>query len=227
MKIAICSTEKEKIRKILTGQKFEIVENNPDFVFCYGGDGTILYGERRYPEIPKLWIRKNGKIKDYNYSLKVVNSILDKIKNGKYKIVEEMKLMASYKNNKLTALNEIQIHTKLPIGAIRFSVNAKRNFSNLIGDGVIVSTPFGSTGYYSAAGGKPFKNGIGVCFNNIHSGKIPSIVLPENSKIKIKLDRDSAILLNDNNPKYYDLKAKDEITIQKSQKKAKFIKIKK
>lgn len=224
MKAAISSAEKEKIRKILVKHGLQVVTRNPDFVLCYGGDGSILYGERSYPSVPKLVIKTTEKCRYYDYPSKSIDSILEKVKKGNYIIIEEMKLDAFYKGNRVTALNEVQMHTKLPIRAVRFSVNADRKkFENLIGDGIIIATPFGSTGYYLATGGRPFRDGIGISFNNLHTRKIESFVVSDESKIKIKMTRDFALLLSDNNPKYFDLKEGDEILIQKSDEKARFI----
>jgi NAD+ kinase len=228
MRVAICCLEKENLKKILIKQGFEVVNKNPDFVLSYGGDGTTLSSERAYPNIPKLVIKTTGVSKKYEYLPKNLDSILKSVMEHNYMILEEVKLSAFYKTNMLTALNEIQVHTKLPLRAIRFSVDTDRQkFENLIGDGVIVATPFGSTGYYLATGGKPFNDGIGVSFNNLHSKKIFPIVLSENSRITVRMVRDFALLLSDNNPKYFDLKEGDEITIQKSDETARFILINK
>ena len=159
MKVAICSSiEKEKLKKILSDYGFEVVNKKPDFVLCYGGDGTTLYGERLYSTIPKLVIKTTGECREYDYHQKNFDSILKKVRDHNYVVLEEMKLEAFYKNNMLIGLNEIQIHTKLPTRAVRFSVSADgKKFENLVGDGVIASTPFGSTGYYLATGGRQFK----------------------------------------------------------------------
>lgn len=226
MKAAICSTDALKVKRILVKNGFNIVKRNPGFVLCYGGDGTVLFAERLYPSIPKLIIKKTKICRKYDYKLKDLNKILKKIKNKKFKLIKKTKLIANYKNDKLIALNEIQIHTKLPIRAIRFSLEVNgKEFENLIGDGAIVATPFGSTGYYSATGGKLFKKGIGISFNNLYSRKISSIVVPNNSKIKIKIIRDNALLLADNNEKYFELEKGDTITVEKHKRLAKFIQV--
>lgn len=82
MKIAICSKyNKEKIIKTLKKKDFKVVKKNPNIVISYGGDGTILYAENKFPLVPKLIIKINSrKFRDYEYELNEFENILEKIK---------------------------------------------------------------------------------------------------------------------------------------------------
>ena len=135
-----------------------------------------------------------------------------------------MKLETVAKGERLVGLNEIQVHLKLPIYAVRFSVSADgKEYTNLIGDGVIVATSFGSTAYYKATGGESFRKGIGISFNNLHNKNAESFVVPEDHVVKLTISRGPAWLLADNNEKFVDLDAGDSIEISKSKSTANFI----
>jgi NAD+ kinase len=216
--------ESSEVKKVLTAEGFEFVDENPDFVVCYGGDGTVLFSERKFPEIPKLIIKTSRACRKYDYSIDYMSQLLSKIKAGDYQIHTEIKLETMAKNKKLLGLNEIQVHPKSPIYAVRFSLSINnKEYNNLIGDGVIIATPFGSTAYYKATGGKSFEQGIGISFNNLHYKKVESFVVPEDSVMKLKVSRGPALLLADNNEKFVELNAGDIIEIMKSENVANFI----
>jgi NAD kinase len=135
-----------------------------------------------------------------------------------------MKLTAEAKGKKLVGLNEIQVHLKLPIYAVRFSLSVNgKEYEELIGDGVIIATAFGSTGYYKATGGKSFEKGIGISFNNLHNIRAESFVVKEDSVIKLVIIRGPAWLLADNNEEFIDLNAGDTVTVRRSESVANFI----
>jgi hypothetical protein len=59
MKIALIGTNLEKLDSLLDpfAKEFSLVEHNPDYVFAFGGDGTLMRAEYNFPGIPKLFLR--------------------------------------------------------------------------------------------------------------------------------------------------------------------------
>ncbi len=226
-KIAIVSLlDTTQVEEILNRLDFEIVEKNPDFVLVYGGDGTVLFSEQKFPSLPKLVIKKHRVRKTYEYTLDYLSDLLEKIRNGEFKIQTEMKLTGIFENKKIEGLNEIQLHTIHPTNAVRFSLEVNKNrFEALIGDGVVIATPFGSEAYYSSTGGKSFSEGIGISFNNLYGTKIKDFVIGEESEIGIEIERGPAWMLADNNKSFAILNNGDVAQVRKSNETAKFVKI--
>jgi NAD+ kinase len=216
--------ESPSIERILLEADFTHVEKDPDFVICYGGDGTLLHAERKFPGVPKLVVKKANAYRRVDYNLHEVRAVLMEIKRGNFRIQEEMKVEAHFMSRTLTGLNEIQIHTKLHASAIRFSLSVDgRNFANLIGDGAIIATPFGSTGYYKSTGGKRFLKGIGISFNNLHNQRVHSFVVSEDAVVSLKVVRGPALILADNDDTSFELDENDVASVRKAEGKARFI----
>ena len=59
MKIAIVSPFSQIIRRYVTSHKLPISlsSKNPDVVVAFGGDGTFLEAEEKYPNTPKILIK--------------------------------------------------------------------------------------------------------------------------------------------------------------------------
>ncbi len=222
--LVVSRHDTSEINSLLVAEGFELVERNPDFIVCYGGDGTVLFSERAFPEVPKLIIKTSRACRMYDYALNDLKDLLSKIKMCNYQIHTEIKLETESKGEKLVGLNEIQVHLKLPIYAVRFSLSVNgKECKELIGDGVIVATSFGSTGYYEATGGESFEKGIGISFNNMHNRKVRSFVVPEDSVVNLTVTRGPAWLLADNNEDFIEMVAGDTVAIRKSESLAKFI----
>lgn len=214
-------------------------DKSPDFIITYGGDGTVLFSERKYPNIPKITIREENSIgSKCLYTKSELEDILLKIKNGKYKLREELKLETKFKERSYLSLNEVQVHNASPIKAIRFSVyvddhidNSHESdrklilFDNIISDGVVIATPFGSTAYYSSVGGEKFDKGIGIAINNEYKTRHRSIIIDSDFDfdIHIKILRDDGLLLFDNDDKIIKVKGEDEILVKVSKDRAKFV----
>jgi len=229
MRIAVSGSKDTKnIISQVSRVGIEIDSNNPDFVITYGGDGSVLWAENEYPGIPKIPVRASATAKVFMYDEKDLGNVLEKLKNGEYKTAEVMKLEASFAGNCIVALNDFQVRSPLPVQALRFSVsvNGKPAFSGIIGDGAVISTPFGSGAYYSSVGGKQFKKGIGIALNNPHDYKgTRAIIAGESDEIAIKVLRDEGILLFDNCEKVFRISPSDEIIIRRAKENAKFVRV--
>lgn len=227
MKIAI--TGSRDVKEIISEVRragIKADNEKPDFVIAYGGDGSILWAEDRYPSVPKITIKGSETANKCMYEKKDIRTILERLKSGKYKILEEIKLEAVFDGNRLCALNEFQIRNSSFVRALRFSVSVDGSpvFGRVVGDGVIIATPFGASGYYYSAGGEKFKQGIGIALNNPHDYKgSRSIVASDSSEITVRVLREDGILLFDNCEKIFRLKPEDTVVIRRAKENAKFI----
>lgn len=221
MKTVIVGKDLKEIEKLVQGLSFKTVKDNPDLVISYGGDGTLIHSERHYPGIPKLAMRNSKVCKKCpkHEDKKVLQDFLA----GKLKLKEHKKLHTNIYGKDLYALNEFVIRNKLPIQAIRFrlklprhsGLNPKSINKLLIGDGIVVATPFGSTGYFQSITGETFTDSFALAFNNTTEKKKP-ICIDNNESIEFELVRGKAILAYDNSPDMYHLSAGTKLKFELS-----------
>ncbi|OGE29516.1 hypothetical protein A2867_00925 [Candidatus Daviesbacteria bacterium RIFCSPHIGHO2_01_FULL_40_11] len=229
MKLLLHGKNSKNIESLVKSLEVEIVNSNPDVVISYGGDGSLLASERLYPGIPKLPIRDSLVCKKCpTHDEKV---LLQSLLKGKLNLKEYKKLETTFFYKTFTALNDFVIRNATPMHAIRFKVTSKAShpapagagsISNqvLIGDGIVLSTPFGSTGYFKSITGQTFKKGWGLCFNNT-TEKIPPVFLTDEDMVTFKLVRGSATLSFDNNPDIFKVDEGSELQFKLSDKTAK------
>ncbi len=229
-KVAVVGFDKSIAEKELKKHGFVLDRLKPDIVVSFGGDGSALMAEQLYPSVPRLMI-KHSKIcekcivgSDHDFS-----KIFGKLKKKQYKIVKEMKLEGAVngdKRKRLVGMNEINVAHAVPTRAIRFdvSINRKAVATDLIGDGVIAATPYGSTAYFRIITGRRFSKGIGIAFNNVNK-KIKYRFAREGAEIKIKLNRGPALMCADNNTTMIPLRDGDVVTVKKLKEVAKIIRL--
>ncbi|MEK6936745.1 MAG: hypothetical protein AABW58_01600 [Nanoarchaeota archaeon] len=224
LKILVLGRNKKSVsfvnKKILKYKNLKL-SRNPEIIISVGGDGTYFYNERKYPKIPKLLVRDNSICKLCSiYNLSNIDFILKKLNQKKFSLKENLKLDIIHNNKKLAAINDIVIRNKDQYEAIRFNVkvNNKSLNSNFIGDGIVVSTVFGSTGYFNSITKTTFTKGLGLAFNNVPLRTHE--ILNEGSIVEFSLLRGKAFVTADNNRKIIKLTEKDKVKIKKSREKA-------
>ena len=223
MKLTVFSVNKKLVNEYRKTIKkyFAYNEKKPGIVVSLGGDGTFLMAERKYPGVPKLLIRDSNVCNKCDWGS--LEPILNRLRTKRYRTVNYMKLVATAKGKRKVCVNEVTIRNKKQTHAIRFSVLIGRKKYRLIGDGVVIATPFGSTGYFYSITKRSFKRGIGIAFNNV-TKKMNPVILPDNEKIIVKIQRGPALLSCDNGEDMISLSDGDPIRIKKSKNVARIIK---
>lgn len=126
-----------------------------------GGDGTFLSAARLVEDTDQLLLGVNLGSLGFltELSLDEMNDILPKVLAGDYKVEERIRLEALHLRGDKTlgryqALNDVVIHKGNLARLIDMEVFIDGQVATSIrGDGLILSTPTGSTGYSLAAGG--------------------------------------------------------------------------
>lgn len=222
MRVVIYEYKRKEIEPFIKKAGFKIVTDNPDFVISYGGDGTIMQAEYAYPGVPKI-ILKGSRICKKCSTLSN-EEVLEKIKLQEFKIEEIKKLEVHAGGKILYGMDSILVHNKNPRHAIRYrvNINGKDMGHEVIGDGVVVATTFGATGYYRSITDSFFEVGIGLAFNNSIE-QADHMVLREDSQIKLYIIRGTAEVFADNQKDGVELNDGEELLIKRSNKIAKLI----
>ncbi len=176
--------------KFLPGNQ---VTKKSDIILSIGGDGTFLNSARIIGDAQKPIIGVNlgtlGFISDI--LPKDIKDILTKIIKNKYKVVElSLVNCLINKKDKLLALNEIVIDKSDSIKMIELEIFYNKEFvGKFYSDGVLVSTPTGSTGYSLSAGGPiitPFSSVFILTPICPHSLNFRPVILPDDGIIRIR-----------------------------------------
>lgn len=207
-----------------------------DFVVTVGGDGTIIHNAKLAAAAKKPLIGINlGRIGFVaNLEPYEINE-LTKIFNGEYKIEKRMLLEISVNKDSnthyFTAVNDINISrgTLSKIADINVFLNGEK-FTSYRADGIIISTPTGSTAHSFSAGGpvlEPVMNCILLTPVCPHSLTLRSVIFSDDSEISISADNggEDCYLIIDGQTSVR-LNSTDIVTIRKAESYLELINIK-
>lgn len=211
------------------GMKFEELCNYADFLVTLGGDGTLISVARRGFAYQKAVMGIN--MGNLGFLTDIMPDELDiflqKFIKKEYRIDNRMMIKSIVDDQEVVAFNDIVITRKEVTGMIKLDgfVNG-RLFNKYNGDGLIISTPTGSTAYNLSCHGPvvyPLTEAFIVTPISAHSLTQRPLVLPVDFKISFtnKNDVEAVVIIDGHDT--YDLKANESITIQIASKKAKLI----
>ena len=205
-----------------------------DVLFILGGDGTILRAARKYVSFGTALVGINighlGFMSEIN--LPDVRMMIRCIKAGDYVFDERMMMQAKItgKDRSFIALNDFIITKENRTRMVRVDLYVNGNLAELYnGDGLVIASPTGSTAYSLSAGGPIIAPNVN-CFLITplcsHSLYARSIVTRDSDTIMVKPhEGESDVTLSADGQETYFLTDQDEVTIQKSQLKARFLRI--
>ncbi len=176
--------------------KHEIVPDNPDATICIGGDGTILYANHSGMLEGKL-IGIGG---SSSYICQISSDhwkdeINKALASGTEKI---MTLQALATGKKFNAINDFVVHAP-DYRVIQIDLTANHKSYSYRGDGVIVSSSVGSTGYAYSAGGDilaPTEKKIQLVPICPYRRKMEPLILDEDAKIEISPHSEAALIVD-------------------------------
>lgn len=206
----------EVVDYIQRSLKISVASTRPSHILTYGGDGTLLMAERRYPGIPKLPVRGYD---TSAASLKKVKNALTSLEQDKLDALILQKLAVDLNGKTYLALNEVVVRSKVPTQALRFRLhfNGRRLSDELmLADGVIVSTAFGSHAYFQSITRRHFKKGIGLAAINPTAPFKPLYLKGKTNQVTVEIERETALVHFDNHPTLKTVKPKQRVVIKQA-----------
>jgi len=175
-----------------------------DLVISLGGDGTLLTAARAMAgiNIPLLGINlgRLGFLADVSFEN--FESYIDAVMEGRYSVEKRFLIEGRFfEGDKLLstniALNDIILHSYESSSMIEYEISSGGDLIHVQrSDGVIVTTPTGSTAYALSGGGPimhPSLNTLAIVPICPHTLTNRPIVLPADQPVEVCLGRDSMV----------------------------------
>jgi NAD+ kinase len=198
-----------------------------DAAIVMGGDGTMLGIARQLApfDVPLIGINQGRLGFMTDIPLEGMLDVLARILSGSYKaerrtLLEGHVMRAGESIHVGMAVNDVVVMRGTGAGMAELRVEVDGHFMyNQRSDGLIISTPTGSTAYALSAGGPllhPSLGGIVLVPIAPHALSNRPIVLPESSEIIIEIVRGRDISVNFDMQTFASLQSQDRIVIQRS-----------
>lgn len=227
----------KKLNRPELGNSLDAMYKESDFIIVLGGDGTLLGAARQMPwlQTPILGINMGHLGFITEVEVNDIFSSLERILNGQYKIEDRMMLeIVIIKENKaietIYCLNDAGITRGTLSRMVKLKTFINDSYiDTYFSDGLLISTPTGSTAYSLSAGGPIISPGVKVILLTPicpHSLSSRSLVVSDEDRIEIEIIDDfQDVYLTADGQQGHKLKNGDRIIIKKAPFFAKLIKV--
>lgn len=192
--------EDKDIREFDNLQSFNTLNNSYDLLVSIGGDGTILRAITYVRDLGIPIVGINTGRLGFLATIQVnqIEKAMTSIFENRFKISE--RTLLSIETNPVNkdilhtnfALNEIAVSRKNTTSMITVATHLNEEYlTSYWADGLIVSTPTGSTGYSLSCGGpviSPEANNFVLTPIAPHNLSARPLVIPDDTKINLKVD---------------------------------------
>ena len=210
-------------------KKVEEFSGSIDLAVVLGGDGTMLGIGRQLAgsNVPLVGINMGRLGYMTDIPIQNVQTVLPQILSGEYEadsrtLLDAVVMRNGKQINQALALNDVVVNRSGISGMVELAVRVNGSFMyNQRSDGLIVSTPTGSTAYALSAGGPilhPRVAGILLAPIAPHSLSNRPIVLPQDIVVSIEVVDGREVIVNFDMQSQTELKSGDVIEVRQSEK---------
>jgi len=206
----------------------ESIAANVDLILVLGGDGTMIATARMIgdQEVPVLGINYGGLGYLAEFRIEELYTALESILAGNYRLDRRVMLAVELRSGDAPpqfnrVLNDVVINKSALARIIEIEAYLNRQYVNSFrADGLIVSTPTGSTAYNLSAGGPvifPSMNAVVITPICPFTLSNRPIVVPDDAEIELLLKTDNEeVALTLDGQVGHPLKVEDRVAIHKS-----------
>lgn len=208
--------------KVIFLEENELLKNS-DFIIILGGDGTILRWSKKIAKFNKNILGINMGNLGYLTDVEKyeATTAIKNVLNNNYIVEKRMMLSATINNKEYICLNEVNINNGNVSRMVKIGIDINGRFMEAFSaDGLIISTPTGSTAYNLSAGGpilKPDIELMAITYVCPHVLFSRPYVVSSNDKIRAYVtNEDSTAYLSFDGQESIPIKYGEDVYIKKS-----------
>ena len=218
----------KNFKNMIMNEKVLFLEENElfkkaNFIVILGGDGTILRWSKKIAKFNKNILGINmgtlgylADVEKHEGTLAIKNVL-----NNNYNVEKRMMISATINNKEYICLNEVNINNGNVSRMVKIGIDINNRFVDAFSaDGLIISTPTGSTAYNLSAGGpilKPDIELMAITYVCPHALFSRPYVISSNDEIKAYVtNKDSVAYLSLDGQQSIPINYGDNVYVKKS-----------